>query len=411
MENQYMPKQYIEFKCRHQRIERTDDFFVVGGSQRYLYAKFDFCSDWSELQQYAVFTGDLQTYRIPIVDGECEVPWEMLLTKRFFVGCEAGQRITSNAVEIKVHPCGAPEETGAPRKPTPTLQSQIGNLSDLQTEAKENLVDAINEVYGQQKEPEDVPGLPGEDGGYYIPTVSQVDENTVNVYFVASKEGMQAVPDREVTLPSGKPGDAGITPHIGDNGNWFIGDTDTGMPSRGQDAPKEAVLYTPQDLTPEQQAQARQNIGIDELPTGGDNNYRLITKIVFDETNQSSVLEISKDMDGNDIALTKVLIYADFKAHESSRADGHLNLNYPGFNNILSVEKTAYRHIVQAEMIDGICYLASDSNITGTSSPSGSRTAYIRDMEEPKITWIRWYTGLQGGVSPPTGSTLTVYGY
>ena len=25
----------------------------------------------------------------------------------------------------------------------------------------------------------------------------------------------------------------GITPHIGDNGNWYIGDTDTGKPSRG----------------------------------------------------------------------------------------------------------------------------------------------------------------------------------
>lgn len=31
-------------------------------------------------------------------------------------------------------------------------------------------------------------------------------------------------------------GSNGITPHIGDNGNWFIGDTDTGKPSRGQDA-------------------------------------------------------------------------------------------------------------------------------------------------------------------------------
>ena len=25
----------------------------------------------------------------------------------------------------------------------------------------------------------------------------------------------------------------GITPHIGDNGNWYLGDTDTGKPSRG----------------------------------------------------------------------------------------------------------------------------------------------------------------------------------
>ena len=30
-------------------------------------------------------------------------------------------------------------------------------------------------------------------------------------------------------------GENGITPHIGDNGNWFIGETDTGMPSRGED--------------------------------------------------------------------------------------------------------------------------------------------------------------------------------
>lgn len=34
----------------------------------------------------------------------------------------------------------------------------------------------------------------------------------------------------------GKPGAAGadgVTPHIGDNGNWYIGSTDTGDPSRG----------------------------------------------------------------------------------------------------------------------------------------------------------------------------------
>ena len=31
----------------------------------------------------------------------------------------------------------------------------------------------------------------------------------------------------------GSPGDDGITPHIGDNGNWFVGDIDTGKPSRG----------------------------------------------------------------------------------------------------------------------------------------------------------------------------------
>lgn len=33
---------------------------------------------------------------------------------------------------------------------------------------------------------------------------------------------------------TGGPGKDGITPHIGDNGNWYIGDTDTEKPSRGE---------------------------------------------------------------------------------------------------------------------------------------------------------------------------------
>lgn len=36
-------------------------------------------------------------------------------------------------------------------------------------------------------------------------------------------------------LTDRKDGDDGITPHIGDNGNWYMGDVDTGKPSRGAD--------------------------------------------------------------------------------------------------------------------------------------------------------------------------------
>lgn len=50
------------------------------------------------------------------------------------------------------------------------------------------------------------PGSDGEDGGYYTPAVSQVDENTMKVSFTASKEGMVAVADRNITLPAGKDG-------------------------------------------------------------------------------------------------------------------------------------------------------------------------------------------------------------
>ena len=37
----------------------------------------------------------------------------------------------------------------------------------------------------------------------------------------------------EVPVIAGEPGKDGITPHIGDNGNWWIGDTDTGVSAGG----------------------------------------------------------------------------------------------------------------------------------------------------------------------------------
>ena len=40
------------------------------------------------------------------------------------------------------------------------------------------------------------------------------------------------------TIPEGTQGKDGITPTIGDNGNWFLGETDTGKPSRGATGPK-----------------------------------------------------------------------------------------------------------------------------------------------------------------------------
>lgn len=43
------------------------------------------------------------------------------------------------------------------------------------------------------------------------------------------------------------------------------------------EVPKHTLRYTPQDLTPEQQAQALKNLGLDELPTGGSSNVFSLT--------------------------------------------------------------------------------------------------------------------------------------
>lgn len=124
-----MKKQYLEFRVEHQRISRIDDFYVVGGSQRYLHARFQFCEDWEGEETYAIFSGGGHSYRQKIVDGECVVPWEVLLAKHFFVGCEAGDRITSDAAKVDVRPSGAHD--GDPsREPSPTLQRQINALRE-----------------------------------------------------------------------------------------------------------------------------------------------------------------------------------------------------------------------------------------------------------------------------------------
>ena len=139
-----MKKAYIKFNVQNQQITRTDDFVVVSGSKHYLHAHFSFTDDWPA-DVDAIFSGDGCTpYRIPIVSGECEVPWEVLLRKRFYVSCEAGDRITSSTAAVDVKPTGSSCRS---RTPNSVLEEQIGDLTKLSTEAKDNLVDAINEVH------------------------------------------------------------------------------------------------------------------------------------------------------------------------------------------------------------------------------------------------------------------------
>lgn len=49
-------------------------------------------------------------------------------------------------------------------------------------------------------------GPAGADGGYYTPSVTQTDANTMRLSFIHSKEGMPSVADTDITLPSGGSG-------------------------------------------------------------------------------------------------------------------------------------------------------------------------------------------------------------
>lgn len=194
------------------------------------------------------------------------------------------------------------------------IQRQIGDLADLTTEAKDTLVAAINEAartggagsmdlrvadgYIQYSadggstwanliamaELKGADGAPGKDGHSPVVTatksgkattisvdgaaIATVEDGADGKPGAAGADGITPTigsngnwylgttdtgkPSRGATgAPGkdgadGKPGATGadgITPHIGDNGNWYIGDDDTGKPSRGEQGPGAEVFY------------------------------------------------------------------------------------------------------------------------------------------------------------------------
>lgn len=104
-------------------------------------------------------------------------------------------------------------------------------MAALETEAKNSLVAAINEAAKSGGG-----GSGGSKDGTGIESITYKgkDESGGNMYTVLLTDGTSY----DITAPKGAAGANGITPHIGDNGNWYLGYTDTGKPSRGETGPQ-----------------------------------------------------------------------------------------------------------------------------------------------------------------------------
>ena len=127
------------------------------------------------------------------------------------------------------------------------IQSQIGDLSKLTTKAKDNLVAAINEAArsGGGSGGAGTIDMRVSDG--YIQYSNDDGMTWENLIAVADLKGADGTPgtDGKDGAPGkdgadGAPGKNGVTPTIGANGNWYLGDEDTGKPSRGATGPQGA---------------------------------------------------------------------------------------------------------------------------------------------------------------------------
>lgn len=130
---------------------------VTSGSVNVYQCQFQFDNAWDGLERTAVFQAGDESISILLDDtGICVVPWEVLQdAKRTLYAGVYGTKngnvvlptIWRNLGEIRQGV--SPGDSAQP--PTPSVYEQIlaeiGNLDELDTETKESLVAAINELY------------------------------------------------------------------------------------------------------------------------------------------------------------------------------------------------------------------------------------------------------------------------
>ena len=129
---------------------------IPTGQVRFSKILFDFSSNWDGMTKVAQFVQEGNKYNVDIVDNECICPSELKegwVTVYIRGYLQDSVIATANGVVLPVSK--GFEDGGTPSvPPTPdlyqtllsTIEGQIGDLSELTTEDKDNLVSAINEV-------------------------------------------------------------------------------------------------------------------------------------------------------------------------------------------------------------------------------------------------------------------------
>lgn len=161
--------------------------------------------------QDVVFTGDNAALPVLTASG-----WVS-------VGLYAGDIHTSRAARLLAL-SSVLTPGGSPAAPAEDVYAQImAKLNELSTVSPEDIAKAVEDYLTEH--PAASASMRVE-GGYI--QFSGDGKTWENVIALADLKGAPGSPGSP-----GSPGKDGLTPHIGDNGNWYLGDTDTGKPSRG----------------------------------------------------------------------------------------------------------------------------------------------------------------------------------
>lgn len=156
-----------------------------------------------------------------------------------WIGLFAGDIRTSRTATLRALP-SIRSGAGAPADPASSVYDQLMELiKGLGGADPEAIKTAVAEYLTEHPVEETDPTVPAWAKAEKKPAYTAAEVGAV------AQADLQAATDAALAQAKasgafdgadGKPGAAGadgVTPHIGDNGNWYIGNTDTGKPSRG----------------------------------------------------------------------------------------------------------------------------------------------------------------------------------
>lgn len=133
---------------------------------------------------------------------------------------------------------GAPGTPGADGHSPIVTASKSGKVTTIKVDGK--AIATINDGTDGANGKDGSPGAAGQDG--YSPEASVSKSGTTTTITIKDKSGTTTASVKDGANgkdgAAGSPGEDGITPTIGANGNWYLGETDTGKPSRGATGPQ-----------------------------------------------------------------------------------------------------------------------------------------------------------------------------
>lgn len=256
--------------------------------------------------QDVVFTGDTATLPVLTASG-----WVS-------VGLYAGDIHTSRAARLLAL-SSVLTPGGSPAAPAEDVYAQImAKLNDLSTVSPEDIAKAVEDYLTEH--PAASASMRVEGGYIQFSSDGKTWENVIALANIRGAPGKD-----------GAPGDDGITPHIGDNGNWYLGDTDTGKPSRGAPGAKgdPGKDGAGMDVTGATVGQIAKISAVDAsgVPTGwvavdmpaggGGDEWELINTISI--TEPVHAIDITIDSNGDAFSLKKIFIYSPL----GLKADGN----------------------------------------------------------------------------------------